>query len=58
LLVGAAPNAIAYNSKQFTTGEFFLWGIPASVILMLVTWLAVAVIWPVMGMEIYVPKMM
>jgi hypothetical protein len=26
LLVGAAPNAIAYDSKQFTTGEFFLWG--------------------------------
>ncbi|MGD9138693.1 MAG: SLC13 family permease, partial [Desulfobacterales bacterium] len=23
LLVGAAPNAIAYDSKQFTTGEFF-----------------------------------
>ena len=41
LLVGAAPNAIAYNSKQFTTGEFFLWGVPASVLLMLVTWLAV-----------------
>ena len=58
LLVGAAPNAIAYNSKQFTTAEFFLWGIPASVLLMLVTWLAVAVIWPVMGMEIFVPKMM
>jgi sodium-dependent dicarboxylate transporter 2/3/5 len=58
LLVGAAPNAIAYNSKQFSTAEFFLWGIPASVILMLVTWLAVAVIWPVMGMEIFVPKMM
>ena len=36
LLVGAAPNAIAYDSKQFTTGEFFLWGIPASIILMIV----------------------
>ena len=58
LLVGAAPNAIAYNSKQFTTGEFFLYGIPASIILMLVTWLAVAVIWPLMGMEIFVPKVM
>ncbi len=50
--------AIAYNSKQFTTAEFFLWGLSASVILMLVTWLAVAVIWPIQGMEIYVPKMM
>lgn len=58
LLVGAAPNAIAYNSKQFTTGEFFLYGIPASIILMLVTWLAVTVIWPLMGMPIYVPKIM
>ena len=55
LLVGAAPNAIAYNSRQFTTGEFFLWGIPASILLMLVVWLAVAVIWPLMGMEIFVP---
>ncbi len=58
LLVGAAPNAIAYNSKMFTTGEFFLYGIPASIILMLVTWLAVTVIWPLMGMAIYVPKIM
>ncbi|MCI5222477.1 MAG: SLC13/DASS family transporter [Candidatus Electrothrix sp. AR4] len=55
LLVGAAPNAIAYNSKQFSTGEFFLWGIPASILLMLVVWLAVAFIWPLMGMEIFVP---
>ncbi len=58
LLVGAAPNAIAYNSKQFTTGEFFMWGVPASVILMAVTWFAVAVIWPLMGMQIYVPPTM
>ena len=27
LLIGAAPNAIAYESKQFTTGEFFGYGI-------------------------------
>ena len=56
LLVGAAPNAIAYNSKMFTTGEFFLYGIPASILLMLVTWLAVTVIWPLMGMTVFVPK--
>ncbi len=55
LLVGAAPNAIAYNSKQFTTGEFVMYGIPASILLMLVTWLAVSVIWPLMGMQIYTP---
>ena len=55
LLVGAAPNAIAYNSKQFTTGEFFFYGIPASIMLMVLTWLAVQFIWPIMGMEIYLP---
>lgn len=54
-LVGAAPNAIAYNSKQFTTGEFAMYGIPASILLMLVTWLAVAVVWPLMGMKTIIP---
>jgi sodium-dependent dicarboxylate transporter 2/3/5 len=54
LLVGAAPNAIAYDSKQFTTGEFFLYGIPASVILMAVVGLCAAVIWPIMGMPVTV----
>ncbi|MBU2552395.1 MAG: anion permease, partial [Proteobacteria bacterium] len=52
LLVGAAPNAIAYDSKQFTSGEFFMYGVPASIILMVVTGLAVGVIWPLMGMPI------
>ncbi|MGB9442340.1 MAG: SLC13 family permease, partial [Desulfobacterales bacterium] len=52
LLVGAAPNAIAYDSKQFTTGEFFLYGIPASIILMIVTGFAVYVLWPLMGMPV------
>jgi solute carrier family 13 (sodium-dependent dicarboxylate transporter), member 2/3/5 len=55
LLVGAAPNAIAYDSKQFTTGEFFLYGIPASIILMVVVGLAVFVLWPLMGMSVTVP---
>lgn len=54
-LVGAAPNAIAYNSGQFTTAEFALYGIPGSILLMLVTWLAVSVIWPLMGMQVFVP---
>ena len=54
LLVGAAPNAIAYDSKQFTTGEFFGYGIPASILLMIVTGIAVYIIWPIMGMEILV----
>jgi sodium-dependent dicarboxylate transporter 2/3/5 len=52
LLVGAAPNAIAYDSKQFTTGEFFLYGIPASVILMIITGFCALVIWPILGMPI------
>jgi sodium-dependent dicarboxylate transporter 2/3/5 len=54
LLVGAAPNAIAYDSGQFTTGEFFLYGIPASIILMIVTGFAVFVLWPLMGMPVLV----
>lgn len=54
LLVGAAPNAIAYDSGQFTTGEFFKYGIPASVILMIILSIAVTVIWPLMGMPILV----
>jgi sodium-dependent dicarboxylate transporter 2/3/5 len=58
LLVGAAPNAIAYTSKQFTTGEFFFYGIPASILLMVVTWIAVQFIWPLMGMKIYLPAVL
>ncbi len=52
LLVGAAPNAIAYESKQFTAGEFFGYGIPASILLMVVLGLFVAIIWPIMGMPV------
>ena len=54
LLVGAAPNAIAYDSGQFTTAEFFLYGIPASVILMIATGFAVFFLWPLMGMPVLV----
>ncbi len=56
LLVGAAPNAIAYDSKQFTPGEFFMYGSIASVILMVVVALAIAAIWPMMGMPVTVPR--
>jgi solute carrier family 13 (sodium-dependent dicarboxylate transporter), member 2/3/5 len=52
LLVGAAPNAIAYDSKQFTAGEFFKYGVPASILLMVVTAFTIKVIWPLMGMPI------
>ncbi|MFO7667593.1 MAG: SLC13 family permease [Desulfobacterales bacterium] len=52
LLVGAAPNAIAYNSKQFTSGEFFMAGIPASIILLVVLGFAIFILWPIMGMPV------
>jgi sodium-dependent dicarboxylate transporter 2/3/5 len=52
LLVGAAPNAIAYDSKQFTSGEFFLYGLPASILVIIVLAFAVLVLWPMMGMPV------
>ncbi|MEF2144653.1 MAG: SLC13 family permease [Desulfovibrionaceae bacterium] len=55
LLVGAAPNAIAYDSGQFTSGEFFKYGLLASLLLMAVLALFVAVIWPLMGMAVTLP---
>lgn len=56
LLIGAAPNAIAYGSKQFTAGEFFRYGLMASVVLMVAVWLCVQIIWPIMGMPILLTK--
>ncbi len=55
LLVGAAPNAIAYESRQFTSGEFFKLGIPASIVLLIVAGIAVLAIWPLLGMPITLP---
>ncbi|TKJ41705.1 transporter [candidate division LCP-89 bacterium B3_LCP] len=52
-LVGAAPNAIAYESKQFTSAEFMKYGIPASIMLMVVLAIYVALIWPLMGMPVF-----
>jgi len=52
LLIGAAPNAIAYESKQFTTAEFFLYGWIPSFILMAVLAVFVYIIWPLMGMPV------
>ena len=54
LLIGAAPNAIAYESRQFSTGEFFKYGVPASIILMVVLAIALKTIWPLLGMPILV----
>jgi len=52
LLVGAAPNAIAYESRQFTSGDFFKAGVPASIMLLVVLGVFVRFIWPLMGMPI------
>ncbi len=54
LLIGAAPNAMSYESKQFTTGEFFGAGIPASIVLLIVLAIAIVTIWPLFGMPILV----
>ncbi len=56
LLIGAAPNAIAYGSNQFTTGEFFKHGIPMSIILMVIIAIALITLWPLMGMPILLSK--
>jgi sodium-dependent dicarboxylate transporter 2/3/5 len=52
LLIGAAPNAIAYESKQFTPGEFFWHGLSMSAILLLVLGLAMVSFWPWFGMPV------
>jgi sodium-dependent dicarboxylate transporter 2/3/5 len=54
LLIGAAPNAIAYESKQFTAGEFFLYGCIPSVVLMVLLAACCYFIWPLMGMPVLV----
>ena len=51
LLVGAAPNAIAYQSRQFSTGEFFVSGIPATIMVVGVVALFALIIWPVIGLS-------
>lgn len=54
LLIGAAPNAIAYESKQFTPGEFFMHGIPMSIILIIVLGVFLVTLWPLLGMPILI----
>jgi len=55
LLIGAAPNAIAYESRLFTPGEFFRHGVLLSLALLGVVALAVTVVWPLLGMPILSP---
>lgn len=52
LLVGAVPNAIAYESRQFSASEFFMAGVPASMMLLAVIGVFVMWIWRWMGMPI------
>jgi sodium-dependent dicarboxylate transporter 2/3/5 len=52
LLIGAAPNAIAYESKQFTPGEFFRHGLAMSLILLVVLGIALVTLWPLLGMPV------
>ena len=52
LLVGAVPNAIAYESRQFSASEFFMAGVPASLMLLAVISVFVMWIWDWMGMPI------
>jgi solute carrier family 13 (sodium-dependent dicarboxylate transporter), member 2/3/5 len=55
LLIGAAPNAIAYESKQFTAGEFFKHGLVMSAILLVILGIALLTLWPLLGMPILTP---
>ena len=50
LLVGAAPNAIAFESHQFRTREFFITGLVPSAVLIGVIGLFAWKVWPWMGM--------
>lgn len=52
LLIGAAPNAIAYESRQFTAGDFFLYGWVPSVVLMALLAAFCYFLWPFMGMPV------
>lgn len=49
LLVGAAPNAIAYQSKQFTTGQFFMIGVPFTILALVMVAVFALVVWPLLG---------
>ena len=50
LLIGAAPNAMAYESKQFSTGEFFAAGIPGTILVLVVMTIFIFTYWPLIGL--------
>ncbi len=49
LLIGAPPNAIAYESGKFTPLQFFKLGIPVTLLVLLVIAAAIGLLWPLMG---------
>jgi sodium-dependent dicarboxylate transporter 2/3/5 len=51
LLIGAAPNAIAYESKQFSTSEFFKYGMLGSALILGLLLLMMFTYWPLIGMS-------
>jgi sodium-dependent dicarboxylate transporter 2/3/5 len=51
-LLGAAPNAIAFGSGQFSQREFLRAGLPASAALVLLLGAFVWFVWPAMGMSV------
>lgn len=51
LLIGAAPNAMAYESKQFSTGEFFMSGIPGTILVLLIMAVFIFTYWPLVGLS-------
>lgn len=55
-LIGAAPNAIAFGSRQFRPPEFFRAGLAVSFISLLILALFVAKIWPLMGLAVLLPR--
>lgn len=50
LLIGAAPNAMAYESKQFSTGEFFMSAIPGTILVLVVITIFIFTYWPLIGL--------
>jgi solute carrier family 13 (sodium-dependent dicarboxylate transporter), member 2/3/5 len=53
-LIGAAPNAIAFESRQFSPAEFFRAGTVASLMLIGLMLLMLTVVWPLLGIQVVV----
>jgi sodium-dependent dicarboxylate transporter 2/3/5 len=53
LLIGSPPNAIAYSSGQFRSAQFFVAGVPTSIVLIGLLALFLRFVWPVLGMPVF-----